>query len=203
MEIIYCRGGDKTAPMLAAAAGMQYGVRYDYTAYGKVYMLDVGLNPRWAQYIRRAQRLRPAFALTPDYLRPDQIALELYIQDLAPYTTRIGICPKFVGAVAQIPKTCVICESIPSEYAGWLIPDDELLFDRDYHLLGGDPRLQKQEIQRIHNAGGHVISIDGNKLAQKAAHGQVFSGGKWVKQAGRTEELAQISAYELMRYFEC
>lgn len=202
MEIIYCRGGDKQAPKLAAAAGMRYGVRYDYTAYGDVYMLDGGLNPRWAHYQKRAARLRPHFALTPDYMRPDVISLELYIRDISRFAVRVGVCPKFTGAVYQIPENCIICESIPSEYSGWLIPDDELLPNRDYHLLGGDPRLQKQEINRISAAGGCVVSVDGNKLAMKAAHGQVFSSsGAWLKHNGTNEQNAQLSAHELIHYF--
>lgn len=201
MEIIYCRGGDPQAPALARAAGMRYGVRYDYTAYDTVYMLDGGLAPKWSRYMKRARKLKPAFALVPDYFKPDPVALHLYLLDLAPHAGRIGICPKFSGAILDIPADCVICESVPSKYAGWLIPDDELLPGRNYHLLGGDPRLQKTEIQRITSAGGRVISVDGNKLALKAAHGQVFSGGKWVEHEGTTHQLALISALELMDYF--
>lgn len=202
MEIIYCRGGDKTAPRLAAEAGMRYGVRYDYTAYDRVYMLDVGLAPKWTRYLGRARKLRPFFALTPDYMTPDKIALDLYVQDLRDCAQRIGVCPKFNGAIQHIPTDCVICESVPSVYAGWLIPDDELLPERDYHLLGGDPRMQKHEVRRIQNAGGRVISLDGNKMAQKAAHGQIFNNGNWIKHSGATAELARISAFELMRYFK-
>lgn len=200
MDIIYCRGGDPAAPRLAQAAGMRYGVRYDYTAYGDVHMLDGGLHPRWSRYLQAVARYRPAFALLPDYFKSDPIALELYWMDLEPRVQRIGICPKFAGAVAELPEAAVICESIPSQYAGFLIPDGELLAYRDYHLLGGDPRLQKIEIERITRAGGRVISLDGNKLAMKAAHGQVFFDGKWLVHTGTTEELAYISAMELMDY---
>lgn len=201
MEIIYCRGGDPEAPKLAASAGMRYGVRYDYTAYSpEVYMLDGGLSPKWSLYMAKARKYRPQFALTPDYMRPDEIALSLYIMDVSPFVGRVGVCPKFNGAIRQIPERCIICESVPSKYAGWLIPDDELLPERDYHLLGGDPRLQLTEIKRITNAGGRVVSIDGNKLLMKAAHGQIFNGSKWVKHTGTTGELARVSAGELMEY---
>jgi len=200
MEIIYCHGGCKDAPRLAAAAGWRYGVRYDYTAYGDVYMLDIGLNPRWVTYMHKVHRYKPTFALIPDYIKPDKIALGLYWQDLASHVERVGICPKFAGAIAHFPQGAVICESVPSVYAGWLIPDEELLPERDYHLLGGDPRLQAIEIQRIHNAGGRVISLDGSKLMLKAAHGQVFSNGKWIKAQGTTPELARISATEIQNY---
>jgi hypothetical protein len=201
VKVIYCRGGDPYAPQLAQAAGMEYGIRYDYTAYGEVYMLDGGLRPRWTRYVKRARILRPSFILTPDYLSPDPISLQLRIRDIA-FVPRIGVTPKFTGAIAHIPAGCIICESIPSQYSGWLIPGEELLPDRQYHLLGGDPRLQKREVARIRNAGGTVVSIDGNKIAMKAAYGQVFSArqGQWMKDTGTNEELAQKSAYEVIEY---
>lgn len=203
MEIIYCRGSDKDAPRLAQAAGMKYGLRYNHTAYSKeIYMLDAGLSPKWGRYLKRAKLLRPVFALTPDYVRPDLTELDLRIVDIRQYAQIIGVCPKFVGATAQIPNDCIICESIPSKYAGWLIPDNELLPERDYHLLGGDPKLQKTEIGRIRNAGGRIASIDGNKLMLKAVYGQVFANGKWLTHSGRTEILAEISANEIKSYLQ-
>lgn len=204
IDLIYVRGGDKFAPNLAKAAGWKYGVRYDYKAYAPVFMLDVGLSPRWATYTRKVRSLQPNFALTPDYEQSDPVLLNLYIDDLRPYVERIGVCPKFVGAVSHIPDDCVICESIPTTYAGFLIPDDELLPQRDYHLLGGDPRQQLAEIRRIHNAGGRVVSLDGNKLMMKAAHGQVFDAkrGQWRKANGTTSQLANISAHEISLYLK-
>lgn len=200
IKIIYCRGGDKDAPKLAESAGMEYGIRYDYQAYGKVYMLDSGLSPRWAHYLARAKYLRPTFALTPDYMRPDKIGLDLRIMDISAIAEIVGVCPKFAGAVFDIPPDCVICESVPSKYAGWLIPDTEIIPNRNYHLLGGDPCLQLKEIKRIRKFGGIVVSADGNKLMLKATHGQVFANGRWVKHSAPTSELAQISAYEIMAY---
>lgn len=202
MKFIYCRGGDKTAPKLAKVNNWHYGIRYDYTAYGDVYMLDGGLNPKWSHYMKRAKSLRPEFALVPDYYKSDVISLELYCMDVLAVGARVGVCPKFVGAVTEIPDYAVICESIPSEYAGFLIPDSEIIPNRDYHLLGGDPRLQLSEAQRITALGGNIITADGNKLMMKAAHGQVFNAklGKWQKHNGTTPELAAISAQEVNSY---
>lgn len=200
LKIIYCRGNDPKAPQLAIDCGWEYGVRYDCTAYDDVYFLDCGLKTRWISYMRKVHFLKPKFALIPDYRKPDKITLGLYWQDLAPLVQRVGVCPKFVGAVAQLPEDAIICESVPTDYAGFLIPDDELLPEREYHLLGGDPRLQLSEIQRIHNAGGRVISVDGNKLMMKAAHGQVFRNGQWVQATGETNKLAVISAHEIKNY---
>jgi hypothetical protein len=44
-----------------------------------------------------------------------------------------------------------------------------------------------------------VISADGNMLAMKAAHGQIFENGRWVKAKNTTTENAIISAQNIMR----
>jgi len=201
LKIIYCRGGDKTAPAIAKYSGMKYGLRYNYTAYSKdVYMVDAGLSPKWTTYIKRLRQLRPKFALTPDYISFDPIQLQLRYMDVIQYASRVGVCPKFSGAIYDIPDDAVICESIPSSYAGWLIPDNEIIPNRDYHLLGGDPVLQKQEINRINSLGGRVVSVDGNKIAMKAAHGQIFIAGRWVGTNDTTFNNAKISAKNVVKY---
>lgn len=202
MDFIYCRGGDKSAPKLAQQAGMLYGLRYDYTAYSDdVYMLDAGLNPRWAHYKNRVKQLRPTFALVPDFeVYRDALQIELYIQDLRVlYVPLIGVAPKFYGALEKIPiaDDIVICVSMPSTYSGYL-PTNEELRPANYHLLGGDVWAQVNEAHRIQNHGGVVISADGNKLAMKAAHGQYFDGQKWVATDDTTENNALKSAINIM-----
>jgi hypothetical protein len=202
MKYIYCRGGDKSAPELARATGMLYGIRYDYPAYDKVYMLDAGLAPKWTQYKRKVAKHRPTFALVPDFEQyRDALQIALYIQDLRDLKVPlIGVAPKFYGALAQIEiaEDIVICESIPTEYSGYLIKDDELRVAR-YHLLGGDIREHVTEIKRIKSFGGEVISIDGNKLALKAAYGQIWTGEKWLAVDNPTHTNALISAHNIMK----
>jgi hypothetical protein len=201
MKFIYCRGGDKSAPTIAEQTGMLYGIRYDYTAYADIYMLDGGLSPRWSTYIRKVRKLRPQFALVPDYYKSDTIALNLYIQDLRSLgVVKIGVCPKFAGAIAEIPQDSdiVLCISIPTVYAGFL-PDSSELRPQDYHLLGGDIRAQLSEAKRIKKHGGRVVSMDGNKLAMKAAHGQIFDGRRWVKVQDTTFNNALVSAQNIMQ----
>ena len=202
MNFIYCRGGDKTAPKLARDAGMLYGIRYDYTAYDDVYMLDAGLAPKWAPYKRKVKMHRPTFALVPDFETcRDAIEIALYIQDLRDLgVPLIGVAPKFSGALAQIDiaEDIIICESIPTTYSGFLIPDDELKKCR-YHLLGGDIRQHLAEIKRIRAHGGEVVSIDSNKLAMKASHGQIWNGEKWESVNNSTKVNAQISARNIMK----
>lgn len=38
--VVLVRGGDKDAPRIAQLAGMKYGIRHDYKAYGDVYMIS-------------------------------------------------------------------------------------------------------------------------------------------------------------------
>lgn len=201
MKFIYCRGGDKDAPKIAQAAGMEYGIRYDYPAYSNVYMLDAGLAPKWTTYKRKVAKHKPTFALVPDFEEyRDAIQIQLYIDDLrAMGVPLIGVTPKFYGALAQIElaQDIVICESVPSTYSGYLIKDDEIK-KANYHLLGGDVRAHVSEIKRIRNLGGNVISADGNKLMLKAVNGQIWNGEKWQVVKQTTYENALISAKNIM-----
>lgn len=207
MNFIYCHGGCKEAPKLAAESGMLYGVRYDYTAYGKVYMLDAGLEPRWWSYKRKVKKHKPTFALVPDFEEKgrDPIQLALYIQDLRDLgVPLIGVAPKFEGALAKLleyvplAEDLVICESIPTEYSGYLLKDFELI-PAKYHLLGGDIREHVTEIKRIRAHGGEVVSIDGSKLMMKAAYGQIWNGEKWLAVKNGTHTNALISAQNIMK----
>lgn len=197
MEFIYCRGGDTTAPEIAKQANMLYGIRYDYTAYADVYMLDGGLKPRWTSYKRKVKKHKPQFALVPDFEEyRDIVQINLYIQDLRDLPVPlIGVTPKFEGALSQIDiaEDIIICESIPTTYSGYLLKDYEIIPGR-YHLLGGDIRKQIKEVKRIEKHGGVVISMDGSKLAMKAAKGQIWNGEKWQVVKNDTTENAIISA---------
>lgn len=206
MKFIYCRGGDKSAPEIAMQTGMLYGIRYNYTAYDDVYMLDCGLSPKWTAYKAKVAYHRPTFALVPDFENyRDIVQISLYIQDLREMGVKlIGVAPKFYGALEQIPNDddIVICISIPTSYSGYLPKSSELRPEAKYHLLGGDIRQQIQEIKRIHEYGGRVVSLDGNKLAMKAAHGQIFDGDKWRTVQNDTFTNALISAQNIMCLLE-
>lgn len=212
VEFIYCRGGDKHAPELAKQTNMKYGVRYDYTAYDDdVYMLDAGLKPKWITYKRKVRKYHPKFALVPDLevnreldICRDAIQIALYIQDLRELgVPLIGVTPKFEGALSQIELAgdIVICESIPSSYSGYLFKDYEIV-PHKYHLLGGDIRTQIEEVKRIQKHGGQVISMDGNKLAMKAAYGQIWTGAKWQTVNDTTKNNALNSAKNIMKTLE-
>lgn len=201
MKFIYCRGGDKSAPIIAHEVGMLYGLRYNYTAYDEdVYMLDGGLAPKWITYKRKVAKYRPTFALVPDFEKyRDIVQIELYIQDLREMRVPlIGVAPKFYGALEQIPDDddIVICVSIPTTYSGYLPKNNELRPGK-YHILGGDIRIQIQEARRIIEHGGTVIHMDGNKLARKAAWGQIFDGERWRAVKNDTQTNALISAQNI------
>lgn len=206
MKFIYCRGGDKSAPIIAHEVGMLYGIRYDYTAYDDdVYMLDCGLKPKWITYKQKVAKHRPTFALVPDFEKyRDIVQIELYIQDLREMRVPlIGIAPKFYGALGQLPDDddIVICISIPTTYSGYL-PKDHELRPGKYHLLGGDIRKQIQEVRRIAEHGGEVISMDGSRLAFKAWHGQIFDGEKWRAVKNDTQTNALTSAQNIVCVLE-
>lgn len=211
MIIIYVRGGDKEAPKIAAAAGMRYGTRHDYTPYAPVYMLDIHWQRYdWADYLAKVKVYQPTIALAPDYEWSWQwTALNRQIDDLRDLgVPHIMVCPKFVDAVKHIPQDCVIAVSVPTSYAGFL-PDYRHLAGRQIHLLGGRVDIQADMIRKLKGVGADVFSVDGSHHARKAQLGQWWDGGRWVQVRGKkdsNETLALASAraiYKtLMEVFE-
>lgn len=208
VEFVYVRGGDKTAPVIAAAAGVGYGVRDDYTAYTTVTMLDINWKRvNWARYMELIDQYRPTLALAPDYEYPWQFtALTRQIEDLRARVSRVLVCPKFNGAIQHVPLWCRIALSVPApSYAGFLPEDLSVLAGRKIHLLGGKPEKQMDLITKLAAVGAIVESADGSFLAMKAANGQYFENGKWRDVRGKgipTIELATMSARNIPKYLK-
>lgn len=207
IEIIYCRGGSVRAPHVAKMAGMSYGTHYKYKTYAPVTFVDSGLDPViWTEYYRIVRDLMPKMALVPDYYFPHQLPRVLAQADsLRSLGVLPLICPKFHGAMSNIPRWCRVAISVPAEdYAGFL-PDDDEVIDRDLHLLGGSP-AQYLYIIRHRYQQSRVLSVDGNKFARKAGSGQVWiaNQARWkqVEPAHRVSNyiLERVSAVEIVRY---
>jgi hypothetical protein len=203
LEVIYVRGGDKTAPTIAAACGMQYGIRHDYTPYDDVFMLDIHWRAYdWQDYLTKVRAYKPTIAMCADFERPEQYTdLMQQMIDLRPLVSRVMVCPKFDSALAMIPDWALIAVSVPAPtYAGF-IPPIEYLRGRDVHLLGGRPELQAELMTKIQAVGGQIVSVDGSYMAMKAAHGQWFTGGKWQQVSGETTaNLTIASGKNIVRY---
>lgn len=206
MEIIYCRGGDKNAPHVAKMAGMGYGTHYQYKPYAPVIFVDSGLDPViWPEYYAVVRDLVPAMALVPDYYFPHQLPRVLaQIDSLHALGVIPLVCPKFHGALADIPQNCRIAISVPAQsYAGFL-PHDHEVIDREIHLLGGSP-AQQLYIMRYRYPRSRVMSIDGSKLAAKAGLGQIWHAqqARWVQLPSRRASnyiLERISAVQIAQY---
>lgn len=206
LTIVYIRGGNKSAPLVAQAAGMQYGIRSESKAYGEVYMLDVNFHQWmklntdkerdlfWSAYIAKIGVLKPTLALAVDYMHPAQkTTLYRQIDALQPLVETVLVCPKFNGAVEDIPTFCRIALSVPSPtYAGFLPDDFTVLKNRECHLLGGRPEKQADVMRKVLGVGGDVLSTDGNYSAMKAGKGQWFDGGGWVQLRGK-----KVSSFDL------
>lgn len=217
LEVVYIRGGDITAPSIAAASGMAYGIRHDYTAYAPVYMLDIDFHSWlklttdcdrayfWDSYMNEVNALQPALALAVDYFHPDQkTTLYRQIDALRDMVETVLVCPKFNGAVEDIPNFCRIALSVPSPtYAGFLPENMHVLNNRECHLLGGRPEKQADVMRKVLGVGGRVVSTDGDYHAMKAGHGQWFDGGEWVQlrsEAVSDTDLCIASGKNIVRY---
>lgn len=90
----------------------------------------------------------------------------------------VMVCPKFHGAVKDIPKDCRVAVSVPRRYAGFM-PETSELRGRVVHLLGGSPIAQRRIITQYAGAGAIVASVDGNGHEKAAQYGQQFDGAKF------------------------
>lgn len=207
MEVVYVRGGDKTAPEIARLSGMKYGSRNDYTVYSNdVFMIDiVWTSYVWSRYLDVIRRHKPQVAMVADWL-PGIPAAQVYSQiaDLeALGIERIMVCPKFHGAVADIDRKYVIAISVPTRYAGFL-PQSAEVEGRDVHLLGGHPDQQAYCTHERY-CYANIVTVDGNILALKAGLGAVWSEtkGDWHEVALNrysTIDLAIVSGKTVQSY---
>ena len=189
---ILCAGNNRKFPAVARASGMAYGTRHDDTPRDWPYMVDVNWRAYdWNDYLLKIQAWRPVMALTPDYETRNPALLRMQIACLkALGVLRVAVCPKFDGAVADIPHECIVAVSVPTNYAGF-VPHAEELRGRDVHLLGGSPvqwlgqtgrgrgKSATGIISAINSAGARVISADGNSHTDTASSGGYWLGGRW------------------------
>lgn len=189
---IHCQGKNKRVPAWSRASGMAYGSRQDHKPHDYTFMQDVNFkayNERpaetWQDYAHKAALWRPVMAFAADYMHPSQRETMLeqvaYLRSIG--TLRIAVCPKFPGAVADIPADCIVAVSLPSGYAGFVPSSDELL-GRRVHLLGGTVDDNRNSITRW-----NVISIDTSRAESNVKYGHYFDGGVWVNSAPITKRV--------------
>lgn len=200
------QGNNKRMPEIARQSGMAYGTRHIEQPQEWPFAVDIHWRDYdWNDYMDKIAAWKPVQALAPDYEHPSQHR-QLYqcIRDLkAAGVLRVLVCPKFHGAVAQIPSWCIVAVSVPSTYAGF-VPEFGELKGRRVHLLGGSPvqwfgqggRKRHMSstgyIAAINGAGGRVISTDSNVQTKTAAQGMFWQDSRW-----QTDRLG-FDMYDLM-----
>ena len=203
INLIGCRGGDPDAPRLLKAEGWHYGFRSDYTPYGWPYFIDIDwLKYDWPNHIRVIKEWKPVQAMVADYTKQDQRRMMLsQVADVRDCNVRPMVCPKFAGAVADIPADCIVAVSVPTGYAGYL-PDAKELTGRDVHFLGGHPDQLAVLMHRYSQA--RVVSIDCSTIFQKAQFGAFWSAHhntwRYVKHRFSTHALMRMSARKVREY---
>ena len=200
MKFIYCKGGNKPAPRIAKAGGADYGIRGDYTPYERSLMIDYDFHSepteqKWLKFLAVVREHRPDMALIPDYFaHVEKVVMLRQIEDVRKAgARRVAVCPKFNGAVAHIPKECIVAVSIPTTYAGFMPLYGELI-GRELHLLGGHPDQQAFCIFRRY-AGLNIISADGNIAGYKAERGQFWDAAKngWITTAKKSRDNFELA----------
>jgi hypothetical protein len=184
IDVIFCYGRNKRFAEVAIAEGFKYGTRHDYCPIARPFMVDINWERyTWSDYLGKIAEWQPVMAMVPDYEQPDQresmIARAHELKSLG--VERVMCCPKFLGAVADIPDFCIVALSIPTndkKYKGWLPPVSELR-GRKLHLLGGSPRRVIAAIRYYRRFGIEVISVDMNQHVKAAKRGTFFNGRVW------------------------
>lgn len=205
---ILVKGRNVRLPEIARRGGMAYGVRNDYRPDAWPFMLDIEWKDYdWPEYMAMVRRFHPVMAMAADYTVPGQRALMLaQVADLrAAGVLRVLACPKFAGAVADIPDDCIVAVSVKSGYAGYE-PAPKELAGRRVHLLGGSVEDQLRCIDKYHAAT--VGSTDGNMFTIWANYGRYWGGTAqqevpphvWARwRPGKNYRLMRYSARQITR----
>jgi hypothetical protein len=172
-------------------------------------MLDVNWKKYdWHQFLQKVDLYCPAQAMVPDYEEPaDYQRIQNQAVELRNHgVLRVTVCPKFDGAIADIPRWCIVAISVPSGYAGFLPKDFGEFTGRKVHLLGGSTKQHIDLIQKINGAGGHVISADGSQHTMSKKSNQVYAFGGWrqIKPHEKVDLYGQMaySARNIARHLE-
>lgn len=187
------QGGNPSIPEIAYRSGMAYGTRHSERPYGYPFAVDINWKKYdWEDYLNKISKWRPVQAMVADYEYPEQKELMLrQVEDLRGLgVMRMMVCPKFDGAVRDIPDDCIVAVSVPSTYGGY-VPLYHELTGKKIHLLGGSPvqwfgqkskgttRSATGIISSLMGAGANIISADGNSHTKVATKGGVYANGKW------------------------
>jgi GNAT superfamily N-acetyltransferase len=192
---ILVQGTNREMPRIARETGWAYGVRAIEKPRDWCFQVDLEFSEDWRSfdwqtYIEQIRAWKPVAALALDYFEPAQLpTLLAQIDDLrAAGVMRVLVCPKFHGAVKDIPTDCIVAISIPSSYAGF-VPHFSELRGRKVHLLGGSPpkwfgsqRSQNNAtgyIAAVQGAGATIISVDGNAHTARAEQGAIWRDCVW------------------------
>lgn len=173
---VHVQGNNRSVPAWARASGMAYGTRHDDTPRDYVFMLDINWRKYiWSEYMARVLLWRPVMAMVADYEHPNQ--REMMLQQVADMrragVLRVLVCPKFHGAVKDIPADCIVAISLPSRYAGF-VPEVAEVGNRPVHLLGGSPVKSRDAVTRF-----NVVSADYNTHERAAQTGVTWDGARW------------------------
>jgi hypothetical protein len=144
-------------------------------------------------------------AMVADYEHPAQKRIMLrQVGQVADLDIIPMVCPKFPGAVSDVPNRCIVAISVPTGYAGFLPAANEV-DGRQLHLLGGHPD-QFALLMKMYEPS-QIISIDCSTIFLKAQFGAYWSPKKndWQyaeKNTATTHELTVKSALNVTRYLD-
>lgn len=209
---IIVRGGNSGVPEIARRSGNAYGSHHHHKLYDWPYMVDS--DPEhcdWTKMMDVVKGSHPVQALTMDYFPGKRDEMLAQVADLrAAGVLRVAVCPKFDGAIQDIPADCIVAVSLrtngklakgANKYAGFM-PTFADLKGRAVHLLGGAPKLQKDTLVKLQAIGARVFSVDGNAHLGSAGLGSGYGDGKWRRKIGEKVNLfaTQLASSRAIQY---
>lgn len=180
MKLIFCAGNTKEYAEISIKHGWLYGIRHDNRAYYQPHFIDINWKSYdWGEYLDVIRKYKPQMAMVPDYEKPNKEKLFRMIEEVRDTGVHdVLCCPKFHGAIDDIPLDCIVAISVPSSYAGFL-PEPREINNRVVHLLGGTPQDQIDMYRLYTSHGAKVLSLDCNAHMKASMTGTFFDTGRW------------------------
>lgn len=169
----------KTAINIALEYGWLPGACYTNIRNVRDYNMLGFLDINWRNYdfdkhLYIAEKTKPLLTVAQDIVNInllDEIIGQGY--SLLRHSRHVIIVPKDIRLVGHlekvIPEHFMFGYSVPTRYAGTLIPPEE--FKRPVHLLGGRPDIQRKLAEKM-----NVFSFDCNRFTLDASYGDYFDG---------------------------
>ena len=198
LKLIFCLGGNRIYPALAAAAGWWHGARLpiplyvdhlafaaqQWTRFDGLRPGDVRYDHAYQRYITALSTAQPDMASVIDWTaeRTRDEVLSWAVEAACHVRRQVLIIPKVPDVIGSIPreiggKCIALGYSVPTRHGATPVDPAEFA-GWPVHLLGGNPRQQIHYAGLLTTHGAKIISADGNLINKAAGKGTFWEHGR-------------------------